>query len=155
MIKTRALVNAFLISLKACFASWVHFISLSFFSIFVIFLIISAQFIINLLRKFTLPIKDCTFFLFLGNEILKIPSTLAGSILIPSFYMMCPSILPSSTTKCDFFRFRETPNFIHFKNILSRCYKCNSFDAEKTVISSKYMTTNLSFSSAKAISIAL
>ena len=43
----------------------------------------------------------------------KIASILAGSILIPSFEIICPSNLPSSSPKRVFLGFKEMPNFLH------------------------------------------
>ena len=118
-------------------------------------LIILAQFRMNLLKKFTLPMKYWTSFLLLGISIFSIASTLLGSMLIPSFEIICPRSLPYSKAKCDLLGFREIPNFMHFKKTLSRYWRCFSLDMENTVMLSKYMTKNLSFSFEKAISMAL
>jgi hypothetical protein len=114
LASTRALVNATLISSKNFLASWVHFISLPFLSMLVICFMISAILGMNLLRNFTFPRKDCTYFLLLGVPIFRIPSNLLGSIFIPSFEIILPRNFPSSMPKLDFFGFNEMPNFLHF-----------------------------------------
>jgi hypothetical protein len=49
-----------------------------------------------------------------GVPIFRIPSTLLGSILIPSLEIMCPNNFPYSIPKCDFFGFSDMSNFLHF-----------------------------------------
>jgi hypothetical protein len=116
------------------------------------YLTILEKFGINL-RKFTLPRKHCTSFLFLGLSIFWIISTLLGSIMIPSFEITWLKSFPSYLAKFDFFGFKEIPNLLHFRKTYFKCFKCSSSRLEKTEMSSKYITMNLYLSSSKAISI--
>ena len=83
-------------------------------------LIISAKLDMNLLKKIILPKKACNSLMFLGGLMLRISSILAGSILIPSFDIMCSSNLPSYNPNKVFLGFNEMPNFLHFMNTLLR-----------------------------------
>ena len=96
---------------KDCLASTVHLRTQYFLSILFNFLIISAKLDMNLLKKLILPRKACNSFMFLGGLMLRISSILAGSILIPSLEIMCPSNLPSSNPNKGFLGFNEMPNF--------------------------------------------
>ena len=93
------LVSATLISSKYFLASRFHLISFPFLSMQVMCFMISSKFGMNLLKKFTFPRKHCTMFLLHGVMIFKIPSTLLGSILIPSLEMIYTNIFHSSTAK--------------------------------------------------------
>ena len=123
LIKTRASVNSFLIFKNEFLASRFHFISFSFLSMLLMHFMISKKFEINLLRKLTLPIKDCTSFFVLGMSIFSIASTLQGSIFIPSLEIICPSNFPSYKEKLYLFGFKDTPNFLHFWKTCSKCFK--------------------------------
>jgi len=127
---------------------------LSFLSILVIHFMIYANTAMNILRKFTYPINDCTSILFQGRLIFWIASKCLGLILIHSLEMMCPSNFPSFIAKLDLLGLREMLIFLHFLNTYSRCAAWSSYDLENTMMSSKYITRILSFSSAKAMSIA-
>ena len=79
LINIGDLVKTFLISAKDCLDSVVHLIPLSFLNILVMYFISSAKFVMNLLKKLTLPRNDCTFFLLLVMSIIWITTTLLGS----------------------------------------------------------------------------
>ena len=68
LTRTGAYVIACLISMKDLLASIFHFIAWSFFNILVIFIKTSIKLGINLLKKFTFPMNDCTSFLLLGSS---------------------------------------------------------------------------------------
>jgi hypothetical protein len=131
------LVSASLISSKYVLASRFHLILFPFLSMQVMFFMIYAKFEMNLLKKFTFPRKDCTYFLLRGVMIFKIPSTLLGSILIPYLEIMCPKKFPSSTLKCEFFGFSDMLNFLHFWKTLFRCSRCSLSEVEYTMMSSR------------------
>ena len=114
LIRTRVLVKACLMDSNHCLDSIVHLRTECFLSMLFSSLIISAKLDINLLKKLILPRKACNSFMFLGGLMLRIASILAGSILIPSFDIMCPSNLPSSNPNKVFLGFNEMPNFLHF-----------------------------------------
>lgn len=97
LIKIGACVNACLTASKYCLVSIFHLIYVSFLIMFVILLSSSARFRMNLLKKLIFPIKDLSYFMFLGWLILRIPSILLGSILIPCLEMMWPKNFPSSS----------------------------------------------------------
>jgi hypothetical protein len=131
------LVNATLIYSNDYLASIFHLISFPFLIMQVICFIISSKFRMNLLKKFTFPRKDFTFFLLRRVPIFRIPSTFLGSILIHSLEIMCPNNFPSSTLKCDFFGFSDLPNFLHFWKNFMRCSRCCSLKVEYKMMSSR------------------
>jgi hypothetical protein len=137
LANTGALVSAILMSSNYFLASRLHLISFPFLRIQVICFIISARFRKNLLKKLAFPRKDFTSFLLRGVLIFKIPSTLPGSIFMPSFEMMCPNSFPSCILKCDFFGFKDIPNFLHFWKTFFKCLRCCSLESEYTVMSSR------------------
>jgi hypothetical protein len=114
LANTRDLVSAILMYSNDFLDLGFHLILIHFLSILVICFIISANFGMNLLKKFTFPRKECTSFLLHGVLILRIRSTLLGSIFIPYFDMIFPNSLPSCILKCDFFEFKDMSNFLHF-----------------------------------------
>jgi len=128
---------AFFIPSNFFLALGIHLISWYFHSMLVMYLTISANETINRLRKFTFPRNYWTSTLFRGSSILIISSTLLGSILIPSWEIIFPSIFPSIIEKNEFLGFREMPNFLHFLNVLNRWVTCSSSYLEKTVMSSR------------------
>ena len=130
-------MSAHLTYSKDCLDSESHFIFTSFLSMFVMFLRSSARLGMNLHRKLILPIKDCSSLRFLGCSNFSMASILLGSILIPSFEMICPSSLPSSNPKRHFLGFKEIPNLLHFSKTRLRCPRCSSSDWENAVTSSK------------------
>jgi hypothetical protein len=137
LANTGDLVSTIIISSNDILASGFNLIFFPFMSMQVICFIISAKFGMNLLKKFTFPRKDYTSFLLRGVLILRIPSTLLGSIFIPFFEMMCPNSFPSCIPECDFFRFKDIPNFLHFWKTLFRCPRCCSSELEYIVMSSR------------------
>jgi len=54
-----------------------------------------------------------------------------------------------------FFGFKEIPYLLHFWKICSRCCRCSSSNFKKMVISSRYITMNLSFSPKNLMSMSL
>ena len=137
LIKTGACVSAHLTYSKDCLDLVSHFIFVSFFNMFLMFLRSLARLGMNLRRKFIFPIKDCNSLIFLGCSNFRMALILLGSILIPSLEIMCPSSLPSSNPKRLFLGFKEIPNFLHFSKTHLRCRKCSSSDWENTVMLSR------------------
>ena len=121
LTSTRDSIKAFLISAKVLLASTVHLIPLSFLTMLVMFFTTSTKFVINLLKKFTLPRNDCISFLFMGKSIFCMAATLVGSNLIPYLEITWLRSFPSSMVKLDFFGFNEMPNFLHFRKTCLRC----------------------------------
>jgi hypothetical protein len=103
-----------------------HFIFVSFLSMFVMFLRISAKLGMNLLRKFIFPMKDYNYLMFLGWSIFWMASILLGSILIPYLDIICPSNFPSYKPNKVFLGLSEIPNFLHFSKTLMRYHRCSS-----------------------------
>ena len=108
------------------FASMVHLTPISLFSMFVMFLMSSARFGMNLLKKFIFPMKDCSSLIFPGWLICNIPSILFGSILIPSSDMIWPKIFPSWRPNKVFLGFKDKSYFLHFSKTFLKWARCSS-----------------------------
>ena len=126
--------NAYLMLMKDCLASLDHLKVLYFFNILFIYFTTSTKFVMNLLRKLTLPRNDWISFLFLGRPICCMAATLYGSMLMPLLEMIWPKSFPSSIA---FFGLREMPNFLHLRKTLLRCCNWSGSVLENTVISSR------------------
>jgi len=113
-----------LIFLNAFLPSSVHSNFTSFFINLSRGFIASAKFGMNRLKnrltKLICPRKKWRDFLVGGKGTFFMASTLLGSIFTPSFAMMWPSNLPSSTPKIDLAGFKEMPYFRLLSNTCLR-----------------------------------
>ena len=115
---------ALLMASKYLLAASVHLISDPFFNMEMMCFSNYEKFGISVLTKFLFPRKDWMSFSNLGSEKVYIAFTLSGSIFPPSAKTLCPKSLPSSKANCDFLKFTDIPNLLHFRKGCHNTARC-------------------------------
>lgn len=93
---------------------------------------------INLHKKFTLPNKDCSSFLFRGGDVSSTTLVLFLSISIPFLWMTKPKNSPTKTPKAHFRGFIYKPCYLILSNESFKCSIWSIFGCDLITTSSIY-----------------